>query len=219
MTYLNKDTWVGLVMLLVAGLFWREASHIRISPLDDPVGAAGLPKTLAVVLAVLAVLLLIRAIVGAAMAVPPPADAARAEPATRTDAAGNTVAAIPAHATQPAAAPETGMVSEPVQQADPEAKPATPSPALATRMKPHLRAIVMLGLGVGYLLVVTTLGYALSVMALIFLVSLYIGAPLGLRTVLVAVLGGLAFQLLFVQFLGIPLPGGIVASLLSGLTG
>ena len=86
-------------------------------------------------------------------------------------------------------------------------------------MKPHLRAIVMLGLGVGYLLVVTTLGYALSVMALIFLVSLYIGAPLGLRTVLVAVLGGLAFQLLFVQFLGIPLPGGIVASLLSGLTG
>jgi hypothetical protein len=206
-------------MLLVAGLFWREAGHIRISPLDDPVGAAGLPKALAVVLAVLAVLLLIRAIVGVAMAVPTPAEQARAEPATRTDDDGNTEAAIPARAAQPAAAPETGMVSEPVQQADPEAKPATPSPALSTRMKPHLRAIVMLGIGVGYLLVVSTLGYAVSIMALIFLVSLYIGAPMGLRTVLVAVLGGIGFQLLFVQFLGIPLPGGIFASLLSGLTG
>lgn len=159
MAILNRDTWIGLVMMAVAGLFWWEADKIRVSPLDDPVGASGLPKALAYALAALALFLIARSVVGAILAV-------------RTKAADE----------------ET--------------------PGWRERVKPHLRAIGMLGLGVGYLLIVSTLGYTISVALLIFAVSLYIGAPMGLRTVLVAVLGGIGFYFLFVQFLGIPLPDG-----------
>ncbi|EAR52687.1 hypothetical protein OG2516_00634 [Oceanicola granulosus HTCC2516] len=171
MKRLDKDIWIGLVMLIVAVGFWLEAGKIRVSPLDDPVGAAGLPKMLAYALGALAILLIARSLIGAALAVAP----------------------------APAVLDETPPVRE--------------------RMKPHLRAIGMLGIGVGYLLVVATLGYAISVMGLILLVSIYIGAPLGLRTVLVAVGGGIAFHLLFVEFLDIPLPAGLLGRVVPGLAG
>lgn len=57
---MTRDTWIGVVMLLVAVVYWLEASKIRISPLDGPVGASGLPKALAYALGVLSVILIIR---------------------------------------------------------------------------------------------------------------------------------------------------------------
>ncbi|GGE45506.1 tripartite tricarboxylate transporter TctB family protein [Actibacterium pelagium] len=167
MTYFTRDIWIGLVMLGVSIFYWLEASKIRVSPLDDPVGASGLPKSLAWALGALAILLIIRAISISLM-----------------------------------------TSSETVAKEDPQ--------PLSERIRPHLRAIGMLALGVGYLLVVNTLGYVISIGLLIFFVSLYIGAPLSQRTILIALIGPFGFYLLFVLFLGIPLPGGTILPALPG---
>ena len=81
-------------------------------------------------------------------------------------------------------------------------------------LRPHLRAFGLLAIGVGYLLVLPWLGYTVTIAALLLAVSLYIGAAFTPRTALIAVIGGIFYYLLFVRFLGIPLPAGkILASL------
>jgi len=169
MAFLNRDVWVGAVMLIVAAVFWNEASKIRVSPLDDPVGAAGLPKALAWALGALAVVLILRSVVGTWLA-------------------------------RRAGVPKEGRSDE----------------SLSEQIKPHLRAIAMLAIGVGYLLLIGLLGYTVSIMLLLLTVSLYIGAPFGFRTLIVAVAGGALYYILFVQFLGIPLPAGEVIPALFG---
>jgi putative tricarboxylic transport membrane protein len=57
---MTRDTWIGIVFLAFSVLYWIAADGIRISPLDGPVTAAGLPKSLAYALAILAVLLIAR---------------------------------------------------------------------------------------------------------------------------------------------------------------
>ncbi len=166
MSFLNRDTWIGLVMLLVAAVYWFEADKIKISPLDGPVGASGLPKSLAFALGFLALILIARSFFGALMA-PTPAS-----------------------------------------------EQSTENAPLIEMIRPHLRAIGMLAIGVGYLLLVSWLGYIITIAALLLAVSLYIGAAWTLRTVLIAVGGGLLYYLLFVQFLGIPLPPGKLPALL-----
>ncbi|MCY4462496.1 MAG: tripartite tricarboxylate transporter TctB family protein [Albidovulum sp.] len=64
---LDKDFWVGLSMLLAASIYWIEADKIRISPLDGPVNAAGLPKSLAYALGGLALILVFRSAASAAL--------------------------------------------------------------------------------------------------------------------------------------------------------
>jgi len=158
MSLISRDVWIGIVMLLVAVVYWLEADKIRISPLDGPIGASGLPKSLAYALGVLAIILIIRSVVGAL------------------------------------------ANSKTASSGDDEEQP------LAVR--PHLRAFGLLVIGVGYLLLVPWFGYIITVAALLLAVSLYIGAELNLRTVLIAVIGGVFYHLLFVEFLGIPLPAG-----------
>jgi len=58
----TADTWIGVLMLIAAVVYWLEANKIRISPLDGPVGASGLPKSLAYVLALLSVVLIVRGV-------------------------------------------------------------------------------------------------------------------------------------------------------------
>lgn len=169
---MTRDAGIGVVFLAFAILFWFAADGIRVSPLDDPVTAAGLPKLLAYVLGGLAVLLIARSFF-----------------------------------MQRLAAPRREQPAEPAEVESREV------------WKRHLRAAGMLGLGVGYLLVVPYLGYVLSVMGLLLAVSLYIGARLGIKTLAVAGLGGVFFYLLFVQFLNIPLPPGAWPSLLQSLQG
>jgi hypothetical protein len=53
-----RDTYVGIGLLLFSGLYWLGAAAIRVSPLEGSVGAAGLPKALAVVLAILSLYLI-----------------------------------------------------------------------------------------------------------------------------------------------------------------
>lgn len=170
---MTRDTWIGLVFLAFSVLYWIAADGIRISPLDGPVTAAGLPKSLAYALGGLAVLLMLRSVALKRLAASKPA----AEPQTDEEAEGKSA------------------------------------------WKLHLRAIGMLALGVGYLLIVPYLGYALSIILLLLAVALYIGAKFGRKTLAIAGIGGVFFYLLFVQFLHIPLPAGIWPSLLQSLQG
>lgn len=158
-----QDTAIGTVMLGVAVLFWWEADKIRLSPLDGPVGAQGLPKTLAWALGMLAVILILRSLIGAWLA------------------RRNVVA-----------------VSDPPVGID---------------WRPHFRAAGMLAIGIGYLLILNVVGYIAAIAALLLAVSLYIGARPSVRTFAVAILGAVFFYGLFVLFLGIRLPPGIVESL------
>ncbi len=163
MSFINRDTWIGVAMLLLAVVYWLEADKIRISPLDGPVGASGLPKALAYALGALALILIIRSVAGAL-------------------------------------ASQKTAVAAKVEEQPPAA------------VRPHFRAVGLLAIGVGYLLLVSWLGYAVTIAALLLAVSLYIGAEFTLRTMLIAVGGGLVYYLLFVQFLGIPLPTGKIFS-------
>jgi putative tricarboxylic transport membrane protein len=89
----------------------------------------------------------------------------------------------------------------------PATQPAGGVPGEAPRA--HLRALGMLALGVAYLFVVPTLGYAVSVALLVAAVALYNHQQLSMRLVLVAVLVAASFYLLFVRLLNIPLPPGL----------
>ena len=159
-SYTTADTWIGVLLFIAAVVYWLEANKIRISPLDGPVGASGLPKSLAYVLAGLSLMLIIRGI---------------SETKSRLNSADAEVA---------------------------KARPFT------VWIKPHLRALGMLAIGVAYLILLPWLGYTLSIAALLLAVSLYNGAIFNLRTLLVAVIGAVFCTLLFVHFLGIALPAG-----------
>ena len=157
----NRDIWIGAVILFVALAFWLEADKIRISPLDGPVNAAGLPKALAYALGGLALALMLQSIAAAVI--------------------GGSQAA-----------------------------PGDRKSSIYEWLHPHLRAAGMLAIGVGYLLVVTWIGYAAAIVALIVTVSLYNGARPGGRMAAIALGGGVCYHLFFVEFLGIPQPPGLL---------
>lgn len=151
-----RDAVIGAVILAFAGLYWLAAGTIRRSSLEDSIGAAGLPNTLAALLAGLAVLLILR-----------------------------------------------GLVLKPQPSREPAGEAANETP------RAHLRALGMLALGVAYLLVVPTLGYAVSVALLVGAVALYNHRQPSLGLALVAVAVATGFYILFVRLLDIPLPPGI----------
>ncbi|NNU80181.1 hypothetical protein HMH01_06985 [Halovulum dunhuangense] len=160
-----KDFWIGLVTLGAATFYWLEADKIRISPLDGPVGASGLPKTLALALGALSALLILRAL---------------------------------------------------FEKLRPLPDSGAPKAPLRERMVPHLRAMGMLGLGIGYVLLLPVFGYALTVAGLLIGVGLYIGARPDAKLFAVAIGGAIFFHFLFVEFLDVPLPvGAVIETILS----
>ncbi|UXN57090.1 tripartite tricarboxylate transporter TctB family protein [Phyllobacterium zundukense] len=58
---MNKDLISGVVLLAVSGTYYAWSSQIADSTLSDEVGATGLPHVLSIILAILAVLLIARA--------------------------------------------------------------------------------------------------------------------------------------------------------------
>ena len=78
----------------------------------------------------------------------------------------------------------------------------------------HLRALGLVGIGVVYLLLLPHLGYLVSSMLLLGAVSIYAGLKPSLKALMFAVIGGIAFYLIFVKLLQIPLPAGFWPSLL-----
>lgn len=164
---MTRDVWIGLATFGVAVLYWLGADRIRLSPLDGPVTAQGLPKSLAYALGCLAILLVVR---------------------------GLTVERRVARA----AGPRPRLSAEERREA----------------LRPHLRAAGMLALGVGYLMVLHTLGYILSLILLMTGVALYIGERPRPTLFVTAILGALLFYVIFVVGLGIPLPDGLLAPVL-----
>ncbi|HSA80551.1 MAG TPA: tripartite tricarboxylate transporter TctB family protein [Geminicoccaceae bacterium] len=79
----------------------------------------------------------------------------------------------------------------------------------------HLRAAGMLLIGMGYLVVVSAIGYVPAVALLVLATARFMGRPWSAELILLAVGGALLYYLLFVRLLGIPLPPG----LWSGLAG
>ena len=75
------------------------------------------------------------------------------------------------------------------------------------------RAGGMLAIGILYLLIVRTVGYVPAVAALIIAAALYGGAALSWRVFAIGIAGAVLYWLVFVLFLGIPLPGGPLADL------
>lgn len=75
---MNKDLLSGVVLLAVAGTYYTWTTQIADSTLSDEIGAGGLPKVLAAILAILAVCLIVRTLLSARM-----------RPATAAAAAGN----------------------------------------------------------------------------------------------------------------------------------
>ena len=55
---MTRDTGLASGLLVLAGLYWLGADRIRVSPLEGVVGAQAVPKSLAVSLATLSVLLI-----------------------------------------------------------------------------------------------------------------------------------------------------------------
>ena len=72
-----------------------------------------------------------------------------------------------------------------------------------------LRAFGLLCLGVGYLLLVKTLGYAISIALLLFLVTMYQGAPVSWRVAAIAGSGAVVLWAVFVLLLGVSMPSGV----------
>jgi putative tricarboxylic transport membrane protein len=76
------------------------------------------------------------------------------------------------------------------------------------------RAGGLLAIAVGYLLVIKVIGYPLAVAALLIAVAIYGGAKVTWRVFAIGIAGAAVYWLLFVEVLGIPLPTGILSSLL-----
>lgn len=77
----------------------------------------------------------------------------------------------------------------------------------------HLKAAGVLAIGIGYLLILPWLGYVPSMALLVGATSIYIGARAGAYSAGVAVAVAVAYDLLFVRLLDIPLPAGFWPSL------
>jgi putative tricarboxylic transport membrane protein len=157
-----RDVAAGIGLMILAFIYWRFASAIPVSPLDDTIGAGGLPTTLATILGILAASLVLRG--GWQIA---------------------TSRAIP------------------IDREHDRKRVGLPS-----------RAAMMVVLGAGYLLLVSTLGYVVTIAALIMSVALFLGIGWSWRVPAVAAGGAAVLWLIFVFILDIPQPPGLWEGLL-----
>ena len=158
---MNRDLVFGSATLAVAASYYALTSTIPQSQLADPIGPQGLPKTYAIVLAVLSIVLIARSRRTASLERPNP------EPTNRELA-------------------NRGMV----------------------------RVAGMLLIGVGYIAVLPSLGYLLSVAMLITATTYFQGGRVNGRTLAIALSGAALFWVLFIWLLRIQYPAGLWPSLI-----
>ena len=160
-----RDLVGGVLAITIGAGYFLLALQIRTSALSDSVGAAGFPKTLAIALIVLGMILCMQALLAhrsrrpasAAATAPPPDEDSDERVGGRRQLAG---------------------------------------------------AGGMLLLGIGYLLIVRALGYVVSVALLMIATTLYLGTPFSWRVPIIGIAGAVAYGVVFVWRLGIPLPAG-----------
>ena len=87
-------------------------------------------------------------------------------------------------------------------------RPGADAPgAGAIELRPHLRALGLLAILAGYVLLAPWLGYALATGLLVAAGAAYAGAPRSRHLVLIPLVAAIVFWLLFVVAFGIPMPG------------
>jgi hypothetical protein len=155
---MNKDILSGLALLVFDAVYFSAAQNIQVSMLDDAFGARGLPHILAVILAVLALIILIRGLLALR----------RVQPSLGT----------------------------PEEDADHEA--------------PLARALGLLLIGAGYIVVLPIVGYPIGLALLIGTIAFYEGAARNWRLPAAAIFGGALFWLLFNVLLGVGQPSGLL---------
>src|SRR5712692_2664613 len=144
---MKNDLTVGLLALALAGIYYYLANDIPRSLLADGVGADGLPKTYAIALGLLSILLIVQSL------------------------------ASPAVATEPAAPTDSDAIS------------------LLRRFRP----LGLAGLGAGYLLLISSVGYLLTIFLLIIAVAVYSGAKMDFKLVCISAGGGIFLWVVFVK--------------------
>jgi len=82
------------------------------------------------------------------------------------------------------------------------------APAVSNYVK-HTRALGLLLIGIGYIVLVETVGYIVGIAYLLAAVTLFAGGATRRMVILFAVLGAVFFWVLFVEILGIHQPQGI----------
>jgi putative tricarboxylic transport membrane protein len=97
--------------------------------------------------------------------------------------------------------------------------PPAPRRPFAESMRPHVRALGMLVIGAGFISLLGVLGYGVSIALLLAATAWYNGQKKLKSLLLFAVGAAIAYDLLFVQLLGIALPPGIWPSLFGPLLG
>ncbi len=73
-----------------------------------------------------------------------------------------------------------------------------------------LKAAGLVSFGIGYLLIVNSLGYIVSIALLLIAVALYRGAPMGLRLLATGIGGAIFLWLIFAVLLGVRMPSGVL---------
>jgi putative tricarboxylic transport membrane protein len=94
-----------------------------------------------------------------------------------------------------------------------------PKTAWRETMKPHLRAFGMLIIGIVFISLLEELGYLVAIALLLAATAWYNGQKQLKPLLLFAVGGAIAYDLLFVQLLGIALPSGFWPTLFAPLLG
>jgi hypothetical protein len=79
----------------------------------------------------------------------------------------------------------------------------------ASGWRPHALALGMLGFGIGYLLLVSHLGYVLTLFLLITGVIVYSGMRLSVRLVLIGAAGSVLFWIIFAMLFRTSMPSGV----------
>lgn len=144
-----RDAILGVVALVLAGAYHTEATRIPKSLLEDGVGADGVPRVLAIAMAAVGAILLVRGL------------------ATWRSA-------------EPARLP----------------------------LRAHVRALGLLAILAGYVVVLPHLGYAVTIALLIGIVAAYAGARRWPTVVATAAGGAGVLLVLFKWLLGLPMPTG-----------
>jgi putative tricarboxylic transport membrane protein len=80
----------------------------------------------------------------------------------------------------------------------------------ASAKHPHLQALGLLAILVGYVVLAPYLGYAVAVGALVAAVAAYGGAAIDRNLLLISAAGGLVLWLVFAKLLGISMQGSVL---------
>ena len=90
------------------------------------------------------------------------------------------------------------------------APPAQNETAAPAHSHPHLRALGLFAILVGYIVVAPYLGYAVAIAVLIAAVAAYGGAAIDRKLLLISAAGGLALWLVFAKVLGISMQASVL---------